>query len=185
MRTSTIDMDKFEETRDQLLLDNKLFIPQAEIRYVGWLTRNAPTKAASSVIIEFSKAEDANKIIDEGLIWKGEVFQCERYERQCRVKQCFKCQHYGHIGTQCKAATACGHCAQEHDTRDCPSRAGQTISRKCAACRGEHEAWSRQCPTRKDEMAKARAAYEMRPRYHRVAQTAGQSTQPDVPTSTI
>ena len=70
-------------TRDQLRLDNKPFIPQAEIKYVGWLTRSAHTKAASSIVIEFSKPEDANKIIDEGLIWQGEVFQCERYERQC------------------------------------------------------------------------------------------------------
>ncbi|KAJ4330450.1 hypothetical protein N0V95_010054 [Ascochyta clinopodiicola] len=67
--TSTIDMDRFEETRDQLLLDNKPFTPQAEIKYIGWLTRNAPTKAFSSITIEFSKPEDANKIIDEGLIW--------------------------------------------------------------------------------------------------------------------
>jgi hypothetical protein len=58
-------------------------------------------------------------------------------------------------------------------------------TRKCAACRGEHEAWSRQCPTRKDEMAKARTAYEMRPRYHHVSQTAGQNVQIDTPTSTI
>jgi hypothetical protein len=109
MRTSAIDMVRFEETRGQILLDNKPFIVQVEIKYIGWLTRNAPTKAASSVIIEFSKLEDANKIIDEGLIWQGEVFQCERYERQC-----FKCQHYGHIGTQCKAIIACGYCAQQH-----------------------------------------------------------------------
>ncbi len=114
-----MDMDRFEETRDQLLLDNKPFILHAEIKYIGWLTRNAPTKAFSSITIEFSKPEDANKIIDEGLIWQGEVFQCERYERQCRVKQCFKCQHYGHIGTQCKATIACGYCAQEHESRDC------------------------------------------------------------------
>ena len=158
MRTSTMDMDRFEETRDQLLLDNKPFTPQAEIRYVGWLTRNALTKAASSVIIEFSKAEDANKIIDEGLSWQGEVFQWDWYERQCRVKQCFKCQHYGHIGTQCKATIACGYCAQEHESRVSPSKLDRNVPRKCAACRGEHEAWSYQCPTRKEERAKARAA---------------------------
>ena len=171
IRTSTIDMTRFEETRNQLLLDNKPFIPQAEIKYIGWLTRNAPTKAASSIIIEFSKPEDANKIIDEGLIWQGEVFQCERYERQCRVKQCFKCQHYGHIGTQCKATIACGYCAQEHESRDCPSKLDRTIPRKCATCRGEHEAWNYQCPTRKEERAKAKAAYDMRPHYHPVTET--------------
>ncbi|RYN55410.1 hypothetical protein AA0117_g13290 [Alternaria alternata] len=185
IRTSTMDMSKLDEIRAQILQDNRPFIPRAEIRHIGWLTRDATTKTATTITIEFTKPEDANKIIDEGLIWQGEVFQCERYERQCRVKQCFKCQRYGHIGTQCKATTACGHCAQEHDTRDCPSRAGQAVTRKCAACRGEHEAWSRQCPTRKDEIAKARTAYEMRPRYHHVSQTAGQNVQTDTPTSTI
>jgi hypothetical protein len=185
IRTSTMDMDRFEETRDQLLLDNKPFIPQAEIKYIGWLTRNAPTKAASSVIIEFSRPEDANKIIDEGLIWQGEVFQCERYERQCRVKQCFKCQHYGHIGTQCKATIACGYCAQEHETRDCPSKLDRNVPRKCAACRGEHEAWSYQCPTRKEERAKARAAYDVRPYYHPVAKTTRSSIPLEVPVTTV
>ncbi|KAF2623202.1 hypothetical protein BU25DRAFT_478355, partial [Macroventuria anomochaeta] len=69
IRTNSIDMTRFEETRDQILQDNRPFIPQAEIRYIGWLTRNAHTKAASSVIIEFTKPEDSNKIIDKGLIW--------------------------------------------------------------------------------------------------------------------
>ena len=135
-----MEMDKFEEIRDNILQDNRPFIPRAEIRYVGWLTRNAVSKSASSVIIEFTKPEDANKIIDEGLVWQGELFQCERYERQCRLKQCFKCQRYGHIGTQCKATTACGYCAQEHSSRDCPSKTERTASRKCAACGGAHEA---------------------------------------------
>ncbi|EDU46224.1 hypothetical protein PtrSN002B_010760 [Pyrenophora tritici-repentis] len=158
IRTSTMDMSKLDEIRAQILQDNRPFIPRAEIRHIGWLTRDATTKTATTITIEFTKPEDADKIIDEGLIWQG---------------------------TQCKAATACGHCAQEHDTRDCPSRAGQAVTRKCAACRGEHEAWSRQCPTRKDEIAKARTAYEMRPRYHHVSQTAGQNVQIDIPTSTI
>ncbi|KAF9733767.1 hypothetical protein PMIN01_08110 [Paraphaeosphaeria minitans] len=177
IRTSTLDMDKFEENRTQILQDNKPFIPRAEIKHIGWLTRNAPTKAASSITIEFTKAEDANKIIDEGLVWQGEVFQCERYERQCRLKQCYKCQKYGHIGTQCKAATACGYCAQEHDTRDCPSKSGLDTTKKCALCRGEHEAWNRQCPARKAETAKMKIAYDTRPRYHPVPEPTGGTAQ--------
>jgi len=86
-----MDMTKFEEVKDELLQDNKPFIPLADIKYIGWLSRLAPTKSASSIIVEFTRPEDANKIIDEGLIWQGEVFQCERYDRQCRLKQCYKC----------------------------------------------------------------------------------------------
>jgi hypothetical protein len=87
IRTSTMEMDNFEEIRENILQDNRPSIPRAEIEYVGWLTRNAYSKSASSVIIEFTQPEDANKIIDEGLVWQGELFQCERYERQCRLKQ--------------------------------------------------------------------------------------------------
>jgi hypothetical protein len=173
-----MEMDKFEEIVDNILRDNQPFIPRAEIKYVGWLTRNATSKSASSVIIEFTKPEDANKIIDEGLVWQGELFQCERYERQCRLKQCFKCQKYGHIGTQYKAITACGHCAQEHSSRDCPSKAERTATRKCAACGGAHEAWNQGCPTRKDELAWTKAAYVTRSQYHSVPEAPGPTTQP-------
>lgn len=174
IRTSTIDMDKFEDNKEQILQDNKPFIPRADIKYMAWLTRRALTKSASSAIIEFTRPEDANKIIDEGLVWQGEVFQCERYERQCRLKQCFNCQKYGHIGTQCKAPTACGYCAEEHASRGCPSKSDRTTARKCAACHGAHEAWNPQCPTRKDEIARAKAAYSIRAQYHPVPQTVEQ-----------
>jgi hypothetical protein len=177
IRTSSMDMERFEELRDGLLQDNKPFIPNAEIKYIGWLTRSSATKSASSVIVEFAKAEDANRIIDEGLIWQGEVFQCELYDRQCRLRQCFRCHKYGHIGTQCKATTTCGYCAKEHATRECPVKNDRTEPRKCAACQGEHEAWNGQCPTRKQELAKVKAAYKTRPRYH------PENPTPLVPTS--
>jgi hypothetical protein len=172
IRTSSMDMSKFEDNKRNILLDNKPFIPSADLKYIGWLTRAAPTKSASTIIIEFTRPEDANKIIDEGLVWQGEVFQCERYERQCRLMQCFNCQHYSHIGTQCKTATTCGYCAQEHRSRDCTTKDDADAPRKCANCHGAHEAWSHQCPTRQGELAKTKAAYNTRQRYHAVVSTA-------------
>jgi hypothetical protein len=139
IRTGTMEMDRFEEIRDDIL-DSQPFIPRAEIKYVGRLTRNAAIKLATSVVIEFTKPEDANKNIHEGLVWQDELFQCERHKRQCCLKQCFKCQRYGHIGTQCKEITACGYRAQEHSSRGCSSKAEQSATRKCAACSGAHEA---------------------------------------------
>jgi hypothetical protein len=53
----------------------------------------------------------------------------------------------------------------------------RTVPRKCAACQGEHEAWNGQCPTRKQELAKVKAAYKTRPRYH------PENPTPLVPTS--
>ena len=93
---------------------------------------------------------------------------------QCRLKQCCKCQFYGHIGIKCKATIACGYRAQEHESRLCSLKLDQTVPRKSATCRGDHEAWIYQCPNRK-EKAKARVAYNGRPYYHPIAQTLDSS----------
>jgi hypothetical protein len=161
-----MNTDNFEDTRDTILQDNKPFILTADITYIGWLARKVPNKRMSSVITELTRPEDANKMIDEGLVWQGKVCPCEWYKRQCRLKQCFNCQKYGHIKTQCKATTACGYCAQEHSSRDCPTKADQETPRKFASCRGPHEAWSRECPTRMDEMARITCAYHKMLKMH-------------------
>ncbi|RYP40778.1 hypothetical protein DL767_001424 [Monosporascus sp. MG133] len=166
--TSSMDMDKLEDIRNEILLDNKPFILNAEIRHIGWLSRKSFQKAISSIIIEFTKPEDANKIIDEGLIWQGQVFQYDLYEKGSRLKQCFRCQKYGHIGTQCEATKACGYCAKDHNSRDFLTRTNDSIPRKCAVCQGTHVAWSHQCQTRKEEIAKVRAAYDTRPTHYSV-----------------
>ncbi|KIV98647.1 uncharacterized protein PV09_09562 [Verruconis gallopava] len=166
IRTSTINMENFEEVRDTILHENRAFLPTADIKYIGWLTRQPPQKAMSSIVIEFTKPEDANRIIDENLVWQGEMCPAERYERQCRLKQCFQRQKYGHIGTQCKAAKTCGYCAQKHSSWECPTKTNREAARKWVVCHGTHEAWSRECPTRKEEVAKIKAILTTRPKYH-------------------
>ncbi len=106
-----------------------------------------PEGASQSEVINHYRVYQTrgrNKIIDEGLVWQGEMCQSERYERQCCLKQCFQCQNNGHIRTQCKAAKTCGCCVQEHSSRDCPSKAERDTPRKCANCHGPYEAWNQQ-----------------------------------------
>ena len=163
IRTSTMGMERFDEIKAVLLHDNRTFIPNADIKYIGWLSQAALTKSASTIIVEFTNPEDANKIIDEGLIWQGEAFQRERYDRQCRLKQCYKYQKYGHIGTQCRANPACGYCAS---SKDCPAKVDKSALRKCAVCKGANEAWNNRCPVRKTGLSKVKAAYDARQPYH-------------------
>jgi hypothetical protein len=63
-----MDIEKFDEIKAELLHDNRPFIPNADIKYIGWLLRAALTKSASTIIVEFITPEDVNKVIDEGLI---------------------------------------------------------------------------------------------------------------------
>ncbi|PSN59076.1 hypothetical protein BS50DRAFT_660912 [Corynespora cassiicola Philippines] len=118
IKTATSNEVEALKTRDEILIDNKPFILRAKIKYIGRLTRNAHTKATSSIIIEFSN-------------------------------------------------------------RDCLSKLGRTVPRKCAACWSEHGAWSFQCPTKKEERAKARVAHDTRLYYYPVTET-GRTIPPEV-----
>ena len=117
--TNSINIKDQKATIQQMLADNYTVIPNAEISYVGWLTKEATLKRASSIVVEFTDPEMANAIIYAGMVWDGQIHQCQLYDRACRVKQCFRCYNYGHIGTQCNASQTCGYCAEQHETKHC------------------------------------------------------------------
>ena len=55
--------------------------------------------------------------------------------------QCYKCQRIGHIASSCKAKQCCLRCGEGHSRDDCVA---ETL--RCAGCKGEHQANSRECP---------------------------------------
>lgn len=97
--TNPINIKDQKATTLQMLTDNYTVTPNAEISYVGWLTKEAALKRASSIVVEFTDPEMANTIIYTGMVWDGQIHQCQLYDRACRVKQCFRCCNYNHIST--------------------------------------------------------------------------------------
>ena len=69
----------------------------------------------------------------------------EDLKRRQTVTQCLRCQGFGHKATFCRLQRKCSHCAQLHDSRDCPNRESTP---KCAGCGGDHFASSPDCPKR-------------------------------------
>jgi hypothetical protein len=131
-------------------------------------------EVVSFIIVEFTRPEDANKIIDEGLIWQGEVFQYERYDRQCRLKQCYKCQRYFHIGTQCTAQTVCGYCAELYSSKDCHTKQTRSpLGSVLPAKDHTRPGTTTKCPIRKTELAKVKSAYDSRQPCHFVLMRRG------------
>ena len=70
------------------------------------------------------------------LLSKGHVHighSCSRVEERIFIRQCYKCQSFGHLISECKASNpACFRCAGAHFGRDCTSRT--RFSMKCANC---------------------------------------------------
>lgn len=57
--------------------------------------------------------------------------------------RCFRCQKLGHTSLGCNAKEKCLICSKEHNRKDCNATPEQY---KCANCRGNHVANSKQCP---------------------------------------
>ncbi|EKG09471.1 Zinc finger CCHC-type protein [Macrophomina phaseolina MS6] len=184
VHTKSIDPSDMENATKLLQAENKPLLPNAEIRYVGWLTKSSANKRASSLVVEFSRPEDANAAITGGMVWQAEMLSCELYDRTCKVKQCFNCQKYGHIGTQCQAPQACGYCAGQHNSKECGQKEDPNAERKCAACKRSHTAWSAVCPERKKEKDRVERAKAMRPFLHPETISKRPSATTQAPTQT-
>ncbi|KMQ84041.1 putative 50 kda protein in type i retrotransposable element r1dm [Lasius niger] len=52
-----------------------------------------------------------------------------------RILQCFKCLKFGHIAKNCKSKSSCGHCAGDHEMKNCEAK-GQLPS--CINCKQHH-----------------------------------------------
>lgn len=124
---------------------------------------DSPTRA-STVLVDVASPQEANLIIQEGLVLGYVHHSVELFHRDCRVTRCYRCQGLGHMARVCRHKACCGWCAsQEHtNDKDCPKRAQKQPAR-CASCKGDHPAWAGQCPVRQEAVTRAREAFLTRP----------------------
>ena len=139
----------------------------AEITKISWL-RIPEGMKAGSLVLEFTSPVPANMAIDKGALWDCNSLSVILYDRDARVRQCFNCQQFGHIGATCANNVRCVYCAEGHQSRDCPSKDAQETIPKCANCERTHAAWSADCEVRKREVERVMALARQRSRYHPV-----------------
>lgn len=62
----------------------------------------------------------------------------DNYVNKRRVRQCHRCQTWGHATANCYAKPVCLKCAEQHLTKDCIK--SKDTPAKCANCGGDHPA---------------------------------------------
>lgn len=133
---------------------------------VGWSKKTIKShKKTGPLHIGVAEPEQANYLVDNGILYGSELHDCEVFYGDCQVTQCFQCQAYGHTAKHCRNTVRCGFCAAiGHKTGDCPKKEDSQAHR-CAVCKGlpKHTAWARECPERRTRVAAARRAYLNRP----------------------
>lgn len=101
------------------------------------------------VKMECQSMEEKTKSIKQGVYIGLRHYQVTEYIIRYVVTQCFKCQNYGHISSNCTQDIKCPKCAEAHAAIDCTK---QVVL--CANCGGAHESRSRDCPRYTQEVTK-------------------------------
>jgi hypothetical protein len=156
--------------QSQLLLDLQKRIP--DVIKLKVEPPRAPTARFTTAILHLRSADAAKRLCERGLIWEAQIFNCEPYSADLRIRRCFRCHQFGHIGRYCKNKPRCGHCAgaaHPQGEADCPRLHG---SKKCVNCGGPHPAWDRECPKALEAKEQAHIAYQHRPRQFEILRTA-------------
>ncbi|KAJ6013184.1 hypothetical protein N7522_003539 [Penicillium canescens] len=159
--------ERQEAVSKQLLTQNLHSWGDTEITHLAWLVL-PEGKKSGSMIVEFSSPYVANKAIDCNTIWDSAVLTTVLYDRAARIRQCHRCQKYGHIGRTCSEEPTCVYCAGNHLSPECPGKKDAIAERKCANCGGAHAGWSKRCPDYLAELDRVKELEMRRERYHRI-----------------
>lgn len=55
-----------------------------------------------------------------------------KFADHIRVLQCYRCLMFGHIVENCKAMPSCGHCASQHEMKNCGNRDRPPVCGNCS-----------------------------------------------------
>ena len=78
-----------------------------------------------------------------------------RYDKSLQIRQCYKCQGFGHVSIRYRKEWIYNYCTRNHKTGTCTKKTDQKVVR-CNLYSGGHKTWSSICPTRENEWLKMR-----------------------------
>ena len=119
------------------------------IRDISWCgeKREKPRKKkvqeqrTTALVIQFFRAEQANKALAVGLLWQGTRHACNIADKaRFGLQRCLLCQKLGHLAKTCSAEPRCSRCAGPHRAEYCKS-----TKVKCVLCGGPHPSAGRGC----------------------------------------
>ena len=164
-----------DEIKAELLNNNAMNVSKTT-----QITRRAtgqPTKVIR-VITDSNNHVSAAQKHSVKIGWQ--LYRCEASPEPAHVRQCFKCQQFGHSDKECRNAIRCLHCSQEHCVKECTV---QKENAKCSNCGGAHATVYRGCPAYQQKLTKASRKINEN-KYSDVAKTFKPQKNTDLPPQT-
>jgi hypothetical protein len=143
-RAPTAGIPLMEHKKDaiqKMMDENDLAAKGFRIQDIAWLKAKDKSLGPSASLGVWLDTEVAAQwIIDNGMVFgQRYVGSVEAY--QIKKKRCHRCQGYGHLAWSCKERARCGHCAGQHERRNCPPYSAP----RCIDCDGPHPTGTREC----------------------------------------
>ena len=166
VEVKNIDHTNQAAAKKSLQAQNERLHPGLEVINVAWPRKNVEELPKfSSVIVEVASAEQADRILNEGLLEGLEIKKCERFAKELRSTQCFNCYGFGHLARACRSTAKCGRCGEGHQSHACKSTEEHL---KCGNCGGPHTAWSKTCRKVQEARKASRTAIKRMSRWYPV-----------------
>ena len=89
------------------------------------------------------------------------------YERNCKIKQCTKCQKYNYWTYVCKNKQCCAHCAQKHRFAKCFYQK-KTLKWRCEFCKKIHRTFDSQYFKRQMKKERIKVVMKTKFVYHAI-----------------
>jgi hypothetical protein len=100
-----------------------------------------------------------------------EIKKCERFIKNCILRQCFNCQKYKHIKKHCRIVVVCKKCVMKHHISEYNSSIIEKY-KMCETCENrEHIAWSSKCRMRRKKKQKTKHARQIQMRLYFVSES--------------
>lgn len=133
----TIDTSSQKTVIKNLTNDNARLHENLKILRIAWLRKIAESgKTHSSLIVEVAIEAMANRLMNVSMIDAYQECECELFEKNCRITQCFRCFEFGHMVKSCRKDQRCVKCAGKHHIEACVTPSNR---RRCVNCNGGHE----------------------------------------------
>ena len=118
------------EVKEELLNNNAMNVIK-----VLRITSRATEKPTKLIRVITDSSNHLTAAVKHGVKIRWVLHGCEPSKEPPQVKQCFKCQKFGHSASDCKDELRCLRCAGKHTVKSCNELKERA---KCANSGGSH-----------------------------------------------
>jgi hypothetical protein len=136
VRLSSVNTLNQKTTIEKIVKQNSTLHKNLNILRVTWTKKIInQRKKFFFLIIEIVNSKMTNRLIKKKLLNEHTHLVCEYFEKECRIKQCYKRQRYDHVSKTYRNSKKCEQCAQKHSTKNCRIAIDH---RSCVNCENKH-----------------------------------------------